>query len=160
MASLTKLLAGTLLGAGVIAGYSYLKKMRKTQDELEIISTAKLQKLSWDGIAIRVNVLLKNPTKGTFNIKFPFVKILYQNTTVGSSQVVDKPIKIPPYGQAKIDDILISIPVTSIFSLGYSVVKSLEKKEPVVMQIKVMTEVDLGWKEFPYEKTSDVVIKK
>ncbi|HMT75219.1 MAG TPA: hypothetical protein PKA77_14190 [Chitinophagaceae bacterium] len=155
-----KVLTATIVGGGLFAGYAYYKRLKKMQVELEIIPKAALQKLSTDGLTIRVDVLMKNPTKGSFKIKFPFVKLIYSGSTIGSSQVVNQEITIPAYGEVNIDQILITLPIVNIFSLGYSVVKTMQKKEPVQLQLKVMTIINLGFKEFPYETTSDIVLKK
>jgi hypothetical protein len=160
MSVLTKLLAGTVLGAGVVAGYSYIKRLGKTKAELEIQPKAMLHRINWNGIIIRVDVLMKNPTSGSFAIKFPFVKISYKDTTIGSSQVVNKDIIIPPHGQAQIEKIMVEIPVTSVFSLVYGLVKALYNKEAVHMSVKTMTTVDIGIAKVPYEETKEVIIKK
>ena len=149
-----------MLGAGVIAGISYFKNLRKAQAELEIIPKANLYSLSWDGLTIRVDVLMKNPTKGSFSIKFPFVKLIYKGTTIGSSQAVNKNIKIPAYGEAMVEKILVQIPVTSVFSVVFALVKSLYNKEPVKLSIKTMTTVDVGLAKIPYENETEVIVKK
>ncbi len=102
MSLVTKILAGTVISAGAIAGWSYVKNLKKAQAELEVVPKASIYQLSWDGLTIKVDVLLKNPTKGSFSVKFPFVKLLYKDATIGSSQVVNKEIKIPQFGEVLI----------------------------------------------------------
>ncbi len=160
MSAAAKILTGTLVGAGVVAVYGYVKKLKKTQAELEIIPTANLYEITWNAIVVRVDVLLKNPTKGTFSIKFPFVKIISGGTTLGSSQAVNKDIKIPPYGEVVISKMLVTIPVTSFFSVASDVLKSLQNKKPVKLTIKVMTTVNLGWTQLPYESNDEITLKK
>ncbi len=160
MSSASKILTGTLVGAGVIAVVGYVKKLKKTQTELEIIPTANIYQVSWNAIVVRVDVLLKNPTKGTFSIKFPFVKLISGGTTVGSSQVVNKDIKIPSYGEVVISKILVTIPVTSFFSVASDVLKNIQNKQPVKLTLKVMTTVDLGWTTLPYESKEEITLKK
>ncbi len=160
MSAASKILTGTLLGAGVIAVIGYVKGLKKTQAELEIIPTANLYEITWNAIVVRVDVLLKNPTKGTFSIKFPFVKIISGGTTLGSSQAVNKDIKIPPYGEVVISKMLVTIPVTSFFSVASDVLKSLQNKKPVKLTIKVMTTVNLGWTQLPYESIDEITLKK
>lgn len=160
MSSFGKILAGTVIGAGAIAGYSYFKNLRKAQAELQIIPQANLYSISWDGIIIKVDVLMKNPTKGSFSIKFPFVKLSYKGTVIGSSQSVDKDIKIPAYGEAMIEKILVQIPVTSVFSIVFALIKSLYNKEPVKLTIKTVTTVDIGIAKVPYSNETEVTIKK
>ena len=160
MSSLIKILAGTALGAGVIATVSYFRRLQKAQAELEVIPSASLYQLSWNAVTIRVDVLLKNPTKGAFSIKFPFVKLIYNGTTLGSSQALNKDIHIPAFGEAKIENILIQIPVASVFSIVFTVIKSLHSKEPVKFIIKTMTVIDIGIAKIPYENETEVLVKK
>lgn len=160
MSAAGKILTGTLIGAGVIAAVGYVKKLKKTQAELEIIPTANLYQLTWNAIIVRADVLLKNPTKGTFSIKFPFVKLISGGTTLGSSQAVNKDIKIPAYGEVVISQILVTIPVSSFFSVASDVLKNLQNKKPVKLTVKVMTTVDLGWTQLPYESSNEITLKK
>ena len=155
-----KVLTGTLIGAGLIAGYKYYLNMKKTQAELEVIPDARLHEVNWDGIIIRIDVLLKNPTKGSFAIKFPFVKLIYKGATVGSSEVVNKDIKIPAFGQAKIDKLLVTVPIISLFTVSSSILKAIQNNEQVQITAKMMTTVDLGWTKIPFEESHEVTLKK
>ena len=160
MSAVSKILTGTLVGAGVIAVVGYVKKLKKTQAELEVIPTANIYEVTWNAIVVRVDVLLKNPTKGTFSIKFPFVKLISNGTTVGSSQAVNKDIKIPSYGEVVISKMLVTIPVTSFFSVASDVLKSIQNKKPVKLTVKVTSTVNLGWTELPYESNDEITLKK
>lgn len=150
----------TLIGGGLIAGYSYYVKMKKTSAELEVIPEASIHAVNWDGIIIRLDLLLKNPTKGSFSIKFPFVKLTYKGTTVGSSQVVNQDIKIHAYGQAKIEKLLVSIPILSIFSVSTSILKAIQNKEQVMITATMKTTIDLGMVTVPFEENHEVILKK
>ena len=160
MNSITKLLAGTMLGAGVIAGVGYVKRLRQAQGDMEIIPTANLYSLNWEGVTIRIDVLLKNPTKGSFSIKFPFIKLIYKGTSIGSSQAVNKDIKITPFSEVKVENIMVRIPVTSVFSVVFALVKSFHNKEPVKLTIKTTTVVDIGITSIPYQSEQEVTVKK
>jgi len=160
MSQTGKLLTVVLVGGGVIAGYSYYLKMKKTEAELEIVPSASIHSVNWDGITIRLDLLMKNPTKGSFSIKFPFVKLTYKNTLVGSSTVVNKDIKIPAYGEAKIEKLLVNVPILSIFSVSSSILKAIQNKEPLKITATLMTTIDLGITSIPYEESHEVLLKK
>jgi len=155
-----KVITGTLIGAGIYAGYSYYVKMKKTQAELEVVPDARINSVDFNGITIRLDLLLKNPTKGSFKMKFPFVKIKYKDSLVGSSQVVDKDITIPAFGQVKIEKILVNIPILSIFSLSSSILKAIQSKEEVKVTATLITTIDLGWTKLPFEESHEVTLKK
>jgi hypothetical protein len=157
---MSRLLTFTLIGGGLIAGYSYYVKMKKTSAELEVIPEAAVHSVNWDGIKIRLNLLLKNPTKGSFSMKFPFMKLTYKGASVGSSEVVNKDIEIPAFGQAKIDGIIVSIPILSIFSVSSSILKAIQNKEPVKITATMITTIDLGLVKVPFEENHEVTLKK
>ena len=66
MSLVTRILTGTVVSVGAIAGWSYLKNLKTASAELEVVPKASIHQLSWDGLTIRLDVLLKNPTKGSF----------------------------------------------------------------------------------------------
>lgn len=160
MRPVSKILAATVIGAGVIAGISYIKGLTRAKASLEIIPKVSLYQLSWDGLTFRIDVQIKNPSKADCSIKFPFVKVLMKDTLLGSSQAVNKDIRIPPYGEAMIEKVLVEMPVGSILSVAYALIKSLNSKEEVKITVKTMTTIDMGWVQVPYENSTDVLIRK
>jgi hypothetical protein len=155
-----KLIAGVAAGAGALATYSYVQKMKRLQKNLQYIPTVNLAGITWNGITLRVNILLKNPTKAKLKIQFPFVKMEYKGTVIGSSQAVPKEIKIPANGEVLIDNVLIVIPVTGLFTVTAEVLKTLLEKKPVALTLTVMTDITVGWITVHYEEKKPITIRK
>jgi hypothetical protein len=160
MSLLSKILTTTVVGAGAYAGWSYLKNLKTAGAELEVLPKATVHQLSWDGLTIRLDVLLKNPTKGSFSLKFPFVKLLYKDTVIGSSTPVDKDIKLPAYGQIMIDKIMVQIPMVGVFSLAFTLVKALIAGGSETLTVRTLTTINLGIIKLPYETKQEITIKK
>ncbi len=160
MGTTNKIIAGTILGAGTLAVIVYFKEILRAQAQLQVIPNASIYKLSLEGLIIRIDALLKNPTGASFKIKYPFIKISHKNEVVGSSQSVDKNITIPAYGQVMIADIMVKIPVMSFFSVGYDLVKSMMQHNPINFTVEVVTTVDLGLKQVAYEHKQEITLKK
>ncbi|MBI2968907.1 MAG: hypothetical protein HYY40_13990 [Bacteroidetes bacterium] len=148
------------VGTGAIAAWNYFSGLRKTSAELESVNHINIHKLDLKGLVIRVDVQLKNPTKTKLKIKFPFVKLIYKDVTVGSSQVVDRDIEIPAFSEAIAEKIMIEIPMRNIFSASAGMLKSLVNGESIKMNSKTTTTIDLGWKKIPYEKIEELILKK
>jgi hypothetical protein len=106
-----------------------------------------------------LDLLLKNPTAGSLKIKFPFVKIYYKDGLIGSSQVVNKDITIPAYGQAVIEKIMLDLPLANLLSTAASLVTALQKKEPITIVVKAITGIVTGYTEIPIEKTQEIPVK-
>jgi hypothetical protein len=155
-----KILVGTAVGAGVVAGVAYYMNLKRAQATLEVKPQAFIHKLDWNGLTVRVDATLKNPTKVGFSIKFPFIKVDYKDNQIGSSQVINKDIKVPAYGEVLIKDIMIVIPVMSFFSVIYELIKALMANQPIALFLKTVTTIDLGWTTMPYEDKKEVVLKK
>ncbi len=157
---MNRLLTFTLVGGGLIAGVSYYLRMKRTSDELEVDPQASIYKVGWDGITIRLNLLLKNPTKGSFSMKFPFIQLSYKGTVVGGSPVVNKDIAIPPFGQARIDNLMVTIPILGIFSVSTSILKAIQSQEPVTITATMKTTINLGLISVPHTEVHELTIKK
>lgn len=160
MSLLKKIATGSVVSIAAIAGWSYINNLKKTGQELQALPRASVYQISWKGLILKLDVLLKNPTKGSLKVKFPFVKLLYKDTVIGSSQSVDKEISIPPFGEAHIDAILIQIPVNSFFSVVFNLIKALMNKETIQLTVRTLTHLKLSWMLLPYESKTEVIVKK
>lgn len=156
MNNLTKILIGT----GVVLTGGYLLKMSRTSANIETEIKAKIHSLKLSGLTIRVDAKLKNPTDGSLKLKYPFVKLSYQNSTIGSSQVVNQNITIPSYGEANIEGVMINIPLTGIFSVAMDLLKSLKTGEGVKVMIKVITTIYTTFSTIPYEHEIEQTLKQ
>jgi hypothetical protein len=159
MTTITKLIAGTVVGAGVIAGLRYFTNIERAQAQLQIVPNMYVHKLSLEGLVLRIDALLKNPTNATFTLKYPFIEITHKKILVGSSQVVNKDIRIPAFGQVLIQGMMVSIPVIGFVSVVFDLVTSLSNREPVILNVGVITTVDLGWTQVAYEHRQDITLK-
>jgi hypothetical protein len=155
-----KIFTGAVIVGGAIASGSYFYNMRRASVQLEVIPKAYLHSLSWTTLVIRVDALLKNPTRASFKVKFPYIRITYGDSLIGSSQVINKDIQVPAYGQVVIDSMMVEVPVMSIVSSVYGIVKALYNKESVKMKAEVITTIDLLWSRIPYSSNTDIVLKK
>ncbi len=159
MESWKKIILGTVAGTALIGGTVYALRLNKMSAELEIVPIGSIHQFDSSGLTLRVDVQLKNPTRTAFKIKFPFIKLLYKGNSVGSSQVIDKDILIPAFGEAVVNKIMIRIPLLSVFSLSGSLLKSIQNKEAVKVDVQTLTTIDLGWKKFPYTNSKTITLK-
>ena len=156
----TKLLIGLGLGAGAYAGFNYIRKMNSTSQNIEVIPTAQIHKLSLLGLFIRMDIRFKNPDGGTFKIKYPFVKIQFEGETIGTSQAIDKDITIPPYGEAVVNGIMIEVPITNILTTGYKIYKNLINNKSVKLTSITHTTIKVGFQTLPYDVKNEITLKK
>ena len=155
-----KISLGTLIGGALIGGTVYLVRLNHVSAELETVPMIKIHKLDLTGLTIRADVQLKNPTRTALKIKFPFIKLVYKNTTIGSSQVLDKDISIPAFGEVVINEIMIKIPMLNIFSFSGGLIQAVQNKEAVKLDVKTLTTIDLGWKKVPFIKSDTVTLSQ
>ena len=158
MSQSSKMVVGTVLAGGAVAAYFFLRKMQRVAINLEVVPSASIHKISLSGVTIRLDVLLKNPTKGSFSVKFPFVKLNYKGQSIGSSQVVNKDITIPAFGQVLIDKIMIDIPLSNAMSVISALITSLLNKEKINLSATIVTTAAAGLVSLPFNKTFDLSI--
>lgn len=159
MGVLKKILIGTGITAAVAGVVTYVRRLNKMSNELVVVPTVKVHKIAIDGITLRVDARMKNPTRTKLKIKFPFVKLIYKDSVVGSSQSVDKDIEIPAFGEAQVDAMMVQIPFLGLFSIAGDLIKSLQDGSAVKMGVKTMSLINLGWKKLPYEDYQEYNLK-
>jgi hypothetical protein len=159
-ASLTGLF---FLARGVFNKASSLEELKKLSDELQSIPSAKIHSLNAQGLTIRIDVKLKNPTRNGFKMTYPFLNVLYGKKPMGSSQAVNKVLSIPPNGEVNIEAIMLTFPLMSLLSLAGTLVKSLNSGEAVKLNVKMTATVDPLWQvteQGDWKKLKDFGIKK
>ena len=159
MGVLKKILIGTGITAAVAGVVTYVRRLNKMSNELVVVPTVKVHKIAIDGITLRVDARMKNPTRTKLKIKFPFVKLIYKDSVVGSSQSVDKDIEIPAFGEAQVDAMMVQIPFLGLFSIAGDLIKSLQDGSAVKVGVKTMSLINLGWKKLPYEDYQEYNLK-
>ena len=152
-----------LIIGGIVAGAgAYLFRLKRTSKHLESSIRARIHKISFTEIIIRLDVRLKNPTSGTLSLKYPFVKLSYKDQVIGTSQATNKDVTIPPHGETTIPGITIRLPLLKLTGLAKSLVNIIKgSSEGMSVEATTITTIDVGLgRGIPYEKTDPIVLKK
>ena len=144
-----------VLGAAGIAGGAYLFNLSRLSAELEVVSKAAIHKVTLSGLTIRIDVTLKNPTGGSINVKFPFVKLLYSETTLGSSEVRDQNFDLAKFAEKTLDPIYITLPFMSLASSAPALLKEYRSTGKFDLVIKIVTTLN---NTIPFSKTQNITI--
>lgn len=147
------------IGAGLVGLATYASRLSKASTNSETVVKANIHSIKLEGITIRIDVQIKNPSSVGFKIKYPFVKAMFKDSIIGTSQVIDKTITIPKNGEVNVEGIMILVPFTGLFSVGAGLLKALTQNDSAVITVKTITNVDLGWKKLPYEKSTDITLR-
>jgi hypothetical protein len=159
MANWKKIFFTTTIGAGIAGLAVYAAKLKRTSAQLESVARASIHSLKLDGLTVRVDVQLKNPSASSLKIKFPFVKLLHNKKVIGTSKLINKDIAIPAHGEAKVEAIMINMPVAGLLSLGSGIYNLLVNKKDVNLTVLIISTVDLGWSTLPYQKAENINLK-
>lgn len=155
-----KIAVGAGVGTAILAGASWLLRLNKTAVNLEVVPTAKIHKLDFSGVSIRVDLQLKNPTRSSFKLKYPFIKLSYKGDSIGSSQVVNQDIVLPAFGEAQIENVLIKIPMLNLFTSAGKVFTAINNNEAIQLEITTITSIDVGIKKIPFIKSNYFFLNK
>lgn len=153
MSNWKKIAIGTGVGGVIIGGIIFIPKLMKLASaapELDVIPSVKLHKVDLSGITMRVDVQLKNPTSAAFKMKYPYVRVTYKGSTIGSSQSVNQDIGMPGFGEANIQAIMINVPVLSLLSMAGTLLKAINNNDEVKVDVTTVTHIDPYWK---YDET-------
>lgn len=143
---------GTALGAGLVWVVSSFMSKKKVGDKLDTKVKVMVHSINFNGLTLRIDVTLINPTEGTLTIKQPYIKVLFRNKDIGTTQLENKQVEIPAYSPKQLDPIFLTIPATGLFSLGDGLLKLLLKKIPVQITTKIFTSIYIAGGFKSYEK--------
>jgi len=148
-----------LFGAGAAAaiyGVTYLLKLNRLSNELETITKVAIHNVSLSsGIDLRIDVTLKNPSGGTVKVKQPFVKLMYGDKVLASSQVVNKDITIPKFSEASTEPIMLNIGFVSLATSVPQLYKSYRDTGQLTFTAKTVTTINNS---LPYSKSDNITL--
>ena len=141
--------------AGAVGGIAYLLSLKRLSDELEIVTGASISKVTLTGLVLKVNVTLKNPTGGSVMVKQPFVKMIYADKTIASSQVKDANIEIPKFSEVNLDPIKIKLGFLSLATTVPALVKEYRETGKLNVIVHTVTTINDS---LPYTKTDNITL--
>jgi hypothetical protein len=148
-----------LIGAGAVAalfyGGSYLMKLKRLSSELETDTKASIHKVTLSGIELKINVKLKNPSGGSLMVKHPFVKMIYGDKTIASSQVKDLNITIPKFSEVNLEPIMISLGFLSLATTVPALIKEYRETGKLQLTVNTVTTINDS---LPYTKTDNITL--
>jgi hypothetical protein len=146
------------IGAGaaaVLYSVSYLIKLNRLSNELESVTKVGIHKVSLAGIELRIDVTLKNPSGGSIQVKNPFVKLVYGNNTVATSQMKDANITISKFSQIVLEPVMISIGFLSLATTAPALLKEYRETGKLNLVVKTITTIN---DKLPYSKTDNITL--
>ncbi len=147
-----------LLGAGVLAaayGASYLFKLNRLSNELETETKVSIYRISLAGIELKIDVTLKNPSGGSVKVKYPYVKLLYGDTTIASSAVNDSDITIPKFNEVKLEPLMITIGFMKLATTVPGLLKEYRSTGKLTLIVKTVTTINGS---VPYSNVQPVTL--
>ena len=148
-----------LIGASAVAaiyfGGSYLLKFNRLSNELESDTKVSIHKVGLSGIELAINVKLKNPSGGSIQVKHPFVKMIYGDKTIASSQVKDVNLNIPKFSEVNLDPIRIKLGLLSLATTVPSLVKEYRETGKLNLIVQTVTTINDS---LPYTKTETITL--
>jgi len=135
---------------GLVLGGRYLYKLRRLSGELEVVTSVTLQ-----GLNLRVDVTLKNPTEGSITVKHPFVKMMYKGDTFASSDVKDVDYVLPKFGQKKLDPIIIKLSFLTLATSFPAMARQYRTQGTMTIDVNIITTIN---NKIPFTKNEKMTI--
>ncbi len=140
-------LTGLFFAARGLFNKTYdLNELKKLSDQLVVIPSAKIHKIDFTGLTIRIDVKMKNPTDNGFKMKYPFIQVSYDGKVIGSSQATSEVLSIPPNDEYTLKAIMLNFPLIGMLSLIGGLFKSLQSGKAVMMKVATTSKIDPLWK--------------
>jgi hypothetical protein len=115
-----------LIAAGSLAAFGYVKRLQKEAETIETIIKGSIWSIKSDGVHVRLDVTLKNPSRSNFTFSFPFLTLKTSaGDTIGTSQADNSVLELQAGSELLLKPIMLTIPLRSILSLGLAMFKAI-----------------------------------
>ncbi len=149
-----------VVGGGILLAGGYFFKLYRDSERLEVEQKARIHSVKGEGIKIGLNMVLKNPTGTGFQIRRPFLKLLYQGRVIGTSSPDREMIEIPAGSSIKMD-ILLDVAWASLGFLGLQVLQQLKTDGfEMKLQVDIQTSARIGMFDVPVRWSEPIVLKR
>lgn len=148
MGIVKKIAIGVGSAAALVGGIIYLPRLFRLKSgaaEMDVIPKGMIHKVDISGITVRLDVQLKNPTNNQFKFKYPYIRLSYKGTAIGTSQSVNEDIGMKAFGEVNIQRIMVHIPTLGALSTISSMLKAIKNNEQINMEVKTLTQIDPYW---------------
>ena len=122
---------------------------------METETNVSIHTVSLNGIELAIKVKLKNPSGGSIQVKHPFVKMIYADKTIASSEVKDVNLTIPKFSEVSLDPIKIKLGFVSLATTVPALVKEYRETGKLNLIVHTVTTINDS---FPYKKTDMITL--
>jgi hypothetical protein len=141
--------------AASVFGVGYLLKLNRLSNELETVTNASIHKVSLTGIELTIKVTLKNPSGGSVRVKYPFVKLLYKDAAVASSQVKDVNITIKKFSEVNLEPVKVNLEFLTLALKVPDLIREYRASGKLNLTIKTVTTIN---DKLPYSKEEKITL--
>lgn len=114
----------------------YLMRLNQASKTIVTRTTLQVNKVSLSGIELVAKVRLQNPNPIGLAIQFPFVNLLYNGVSIGSSLVKDETLQLPENGEKSFELTIRSTGWLSLTqTLGFDVAQKIRGGQQVVLNL-------------------------
>ena len=125
--------------------------------ELETVTKVSIHKVKLDAVELKIGITLKNPTKGSTSIKFPFVKMMSEGKVFATSKVKDQDIALKRFAQTTLPRLFVNLSWINLATELPSLLKKIRNSEPATIQAKTITTTNGN---IPYTKDDTITIRR
>lgn len=156
MSRLKSTILGSSIIAGLIAGGTYFFRLFKAPNDIELFSNVILEKMDIQFAYFKVITEIKNPTKASFSIQVPFVKVGYNGKIIGSSVPKEKFVEIRAFSQTKLEPIEIKFPLADSITIASDLVAARQNGKKVLLDVETSTYVKAALFSVPIKHTESI----
>jgi hypothetical protein len=127
-----------VIGIAGAATAAYLLKLDNTAQHLNARLMVMAHSLKWNGLTLKVQALLNNPTSLPLQIQYPYIEVFYEGKQIGTSIIENKQETIEA-DSTKTLNFMIEIPLIGLVGVLFNFFKSVMSKSPIKVKAKIIS---------------------
>jgi hypothetical protein len=139
------------IGIAGAAATAYLLKLDNTAQHLNARLMVFVHSLKWNGLTLKVQAVLNNPSSLPLEIQYPYIEVYYEGKSIGTSIIEDKRETIEA-DSTKTLNFMIEIPLIGFVGVLFNFFKSVMSKSPIKVKAKIVSSLYTKLGRVPFVK--------
>jgi len=146
-------------GAALFFTGRYLSQLSVASKKITTQVAVQIRRVTLSGIELRAVVKLQNPNAIRLRLQHPFVQIKHKDALIGSSDLKNEVLDIPPHNERIFDMTIRSSGWLSLIqTLGTDITQKIRKGKPVSFGITAVTSTRVNNLPFSKEELIQITI--
>ena len=149
-----------LVGVALLVGTNYASALDRAKAELIVQPAVGKVRMNLSEARVTINLTVKNPTNGSFEVHVPAFNVKYKDTLLASTNPQPSRFPVKAYSTYVVKDIPMTLRYVDLLLAGANLKDDLLSGKPITVQLETLSTIYTPAAAAPFKQIDDLVLQK